>query len=197
MRTIRTLTAFIFLLFAASFSQAQTVDITKGDLEILKGETIINIEFTYEKMVVGDDGKEADYIKRKRLEMNEKEKGSGEIWAAKWEEDKKLRYEPKFVLGFTKENKMTVSATAKYTLIFNTNALEPGYQVGISKKNAGIDGRVTIVETANRDKKLIVMMVERPGENKWRGAAFDAGSRIADAYYLTGQKVGKLMSKNK
>ena len=75
--------------------------------------------------------------------------------------------------------------------------MEPGYQVGISKKNAGIDGTVTIVETANRAKKLITIMVERPDENKWRGAAFDAGSRIADAYYLTGQKIGKFISKNK
>ena len=196
MRTIRTLTAFTILLLAALFSNAQTVDLSKGDLAILKGDTSINIEFTYEKMVVGDDGKEADYIKRKRNEMNEKERGSGEIWAAKWELDKKERFEPKFILGFTKEYKISVSPTAKYTLIFNTRALEPGYQVGISKRNAGIDGTVTIVETANRDKKLIVLQVERPEENKWRGAAFDAGSRIADAYFLTGQKIGKFILKN-
>ncbi len=196
MRTIKTVTAFIILLLTVIFTNAQTVDLNKGDLSILKGETTINIEFTYEKMVVGDDGKEADYIKRRRLEMNEKEKGSGEIWAVKWELDKKERYEPKFILGFTRENKMTVSTTAKYTLIFNTKALEPGYQVGISKKNAGIDGTVTIIETVNRDKKLIVLRVERPEENKWRGAAFDAGSRIADAYLLTGQKIGKFILKN-
>jgi hypothetical protein len=195
MKMIKALTALMFGFFAISFAQAQTVDLTKGDLALLKGETTINIEFTYEKMTVGDDGKEEAYIKRKRQEMNDKEHGSGEIWAAKWDLDKKDKFEPKFILGFTKENKMTVSPTAKYTLIFNTRALEPGYQVGISKKNAGIDGTVTIVETANRDKKLIVLMVERPGENKWRGAAFDAGSRIADAYFLTGQKVGKFIQK--
>lgn len=195
MRPIKALTLFIILLGACISTQAQTVDLSKGDLSILKGETTINIEFTYEKMVVGDDGKEADYVKRKRLEMNEKEKGSGEIWAAKWELDKKERFGPKFILGFTKENKMTVSATAKYTLIFNTKALEPGYSVGVAKRNAGIDGTVTIVETANPGKKLIVLLVERPGENMFRGAAFDAGSRIADAYYLTGQKVGKFIAK--
>ena len=174
---------------------AQEVNLNKGDLSILKGEKSINIEFTYEKMTVGDDGKEADYIKRKRTEMNDKEKGSGEIWARKWEEDKKQKYEPKFILGFTNLSKMTVSTDARYTLIFNTKALEPGYSVGVAKRNAGIDGTVTIVETANRDKKLIVLSVERPGENKWRGAAFDAGSRIADAYYLSGQKVGKFIVK--
>jgi hypothetical protein len=194
MKTCKTIALFIFL-FAGISSYAQEVNLSKGDLSILKDEKTINIEFTYDKMMVGDDGKEADYIKRKRTEMNEKEQGSGEIWARKWEEDKKGRYEPKFTLGFTNLSKMTVSAEAKYTLIFNTKALEPGYQVGVSKRNAGIDGTVTIVETANRAKKIIVLSVERPGENKWRGAAFDAASRIADAYYLTGQKVGKFIAK--
>lgn len=194
MKMIKTIFLVAFLLFCMGIN-AQEVNLNKGDLSILKNEKTINIEFTYDKMTVGDDGKEADYIKRKRIEMNEKEQGSGEIWARKWEEDKKQKYEPKFILGFTNLSKMTVSADAKYTLIFNTKALEPGYSVGVAKRNAGIDGIVTIVETANRDKKLIVLSVERPGENKWRGAAFDAGSRIADAYYLSGQKVGKFIVK--
>jgi len=195
MKIIKTLLP-VAAFFLSTIGFAQTVDLSKGDLSILKDEKTINIEFTYEKMTVGDDGKEEVYIKRKREEYNTKEAGSGEIWARKWEEDKKQRFEPKFILGFTNLSKMTVSKDAKYTLIFNTKAMEPGYQVGISKRNAGIDGTVTIVETANPAKKLIVLSVERPDENKWRGAAFDAGSRIADAYYLTGQKVGKFISKN-
>jgi hypothetical protein len=188
------------LLLALSFTsittQAQEVDLSKGDLSILRDEKTINIEFTYEKMSVGDFSKEADFIKKKKEEYNEKEAGSGDAWAIKWQEDKAMKYEPKFVLGFTNLSKMTISKDAKYTLIFNCKALEPGYNVGVSKKNAGIDGSVTIVETANRLKKLIVLSIERPGENKWRGAAFDAGSRIADAFYLSGQKLGKFIIKN-
>jgi hypothetical protein len=176
--------------------QGQEVNITRGNLSILKDEKTINVEFTYEKMRVGEFGKEADYIKKKKEELNAKEAGTGDTWAIKWEEDKAMRYEPKFILGFTNLSGMTISKDAKYTLIFNTSALEPGYSIGISKKNAGIDGTVTIVETANRTKKLITLMVVRPDENKWRGAAFDAGSRIADAYYLSGQKVGKFIKKN-
>lgn len=195
MKAIKVFSAAGVLLITSMAGSAQTVDLTKGDLSLLKEEKTINIEFTYEKMTVGDDGTEANYIKRKTQENNEKEKGSGEIWARKWEEDKKQKFEPKFVLGFTNLSKMTVSKEAKYTLIFNTRALEPGYSIGVSKRNAGIDGTVTIVETANPTKKLIVLSVERPGENMFRGAAFDAGSRIADAYYLSGQKVGKFIKK--
>ncbi len=175
---------------------SQEVDIMKGELIFLKDEKTINIEFTYEKMMVGDDGKEENYIKRKTTELNAKEAGTGDTWAIKWQEDKQMRYEPKFILGFTNLSGMTVSKDAKYTMIFNTKALEPGYSIGVSKRNAGIDGTVTIVETANRAKILAKLMVERPEENKFRGAAFDAGSRIADAYYLSGQKVAKFIKKN-
>ncbi|MEP7165062.1 MAG: hypothetical protein ABI741_10215 [Ferruginibacter sp.] len=190
--------AIIIALSITSFtSKAQDVNLTKGNLLFLKDEKTINIEFTYEKMSVGDFGKEADYIKKKKEEMNTKEAGTGDTWAIKWEEDKAMRYEPKFITAFTNLSGMTVAKDAKYTLIFNTKALEPGYSIGVSKRNAGIDGTATIVETADRTKKLAVLLVERPNENMFRGAAFDAGSRIADAYNLSGQKIGKFIKKNK
>lgn len=196
MKPFKACLAFIGMLLICFTGYTQEVDLTKGDLSFLKGETTINIEFTFEKMSVGDFSKEADYIKKRTEELNAKEPGSGDTWALKWEEDKTDKFAKKFILGFTNLSKMTFSADAKYILVFNTKALEPGYSIGISKRNAGIDGTVTIVETANRGKKLAVLSVERPGENKWRGAAFDAGSRIADAYYLSGQKTGKFIVKN-
>ena len=197
MKTINTCLIIACSLFTSLAVYAQEVDLTKGDLSILKDEKTINIEFTFEKTAVGDFSKEADFIKKKIEEYNTKEAGTGDSWAVKWEEDKVNKFVPKFTLGFTNMSKMTISKDARYTLIFNTKAIEPGYSVGVSKRNAGVDGTVTIVETAKRDKKLVVLSVERPGENMFRGAAFDAGSRIADAFYLDGQKVGKFISKNK
>ena len=196
MKTIKLCVTIFFMLFSMNSSFAQEVDLTKGDLSVLKGETSINFEFTYEKMAVGDFSKEADYIKKRIEELNTKEPGTGDKWAVEWEEQKKNYFGDKFMLGFTKQNKLTYSKESKYTLIFNTKALEPGYQVGVSKRNAGVDGTVTIVETAKRDKKLAVLFVERAPETKWRGAAFDAKSRIGDAYFMDGQKVGKFIDKN-
>ncbi len=196
MKAIKTYLLFAAILFSALTGVAQEVDITKGDLSFLKGETSINFEFTYEKMSVGDFSKEADYIKKRKDELNAKEPGSGDKWAVEWEEQKKNYFGDKFILGFTKQNKLTYSKDAKYTLIFNTKALEPGYQVGISKKNAGVDGTITIIETGKPEKKLAVLYVERAPETKWRGAAFDAKSRIGDAYYMDGQKTGKFIEKN-
>ena len=196
MKNSRILLFLAAMFFFNPLGFSQEVDITKGELSFLKGETSINIEFTYEKTRVGDFSKEEDYIKSKKNEMNIKEPGSGDTWATKWEEDKLQRFPPKFILGFTNISGMTTAKDAKYTLIFNTKMIEPGYQVGVSKRNAGIDGTIMIVETNDHSKILAKLVVEHPEENMWRGAAFDAGSRIADAYYLSGQKVAKFIKKN-
>lgn len=196
MRTIKTFITIYLMLLGFNSSFAQEVDLTKGDLSILKSETSINFEFTYEKMAVGDFNKEADYIKKRIEELNTKEPGTGDKWAAEWEEQKKNYFGDKFMLGFFKTYEMKYDKSAKYTLIFNTKALEPGYQVGVSKRNAGVDGTLTLIETGKPEKKLAVLFVERKPETKWRGAAFDAKSRIGDAYFVDGLAVGKFFKKN-
>ena len=52
------------ILLLAFTAHAQEVDLSKGDLSILKEEKSINIEFLFEKLGVGDFSKEADYIKK-------------------------------------------------------------------------------------------------------------------------------------
>ncbi|MBL7703722.1 MAG: hypothetical protein JNM14_15840 [Ferruginibacter sp.] len=190
---IRLTVLFLFLAFACL---AQEVDITKGDLSILKGESSINVEMTYEKMAVGDFSKEADYIKKRMEDENKKDPPNGDHWAAEWDAQKKNYFGEKFTLGLTKTYDVKIDKSAKYTLIVNTKALEPGYQVGISKKNAGVDLSITLIETGKPEKKLAVLYVERKAETMWRGAAFDAKSRIGDAYYVDGQAVGKFFKKN-
>ena len=187
---------FAAVLFAGITGFAQEVDLTKGDLSILKGETTINFEFTYEKMAVGDFSKEADYIKKRVEDENKKDPPNGDNWATEWEAQKKSYFGDKFTLGLTKSYEVKTDKSAKYTLIVNTKALEPGYQVGISKKNAGVDLTITLVETGKPEKKLAVIYVERKPESMWRGAAFDAKSRIGDAYFVDGLAVGKFFKKN-
>ncbi len=196
MKTIKFCFTIAAILFCSLTGFAQEVDLTKGDLSILKGETSVNFEFTYEKMAVGDFSKEADYIKKRVEELNTKEPGTGDKWVIEWEEQKKNYFGDKFMLGFFKTYEMKYDKSAKYTLIFNTKAMEPGYSIGISKRNAGVDGTITLIETGKPEKKLAVLYVERKAETMWRGAAFDAKSRIGDAYFVDGLAVGKFFKKN-
>jgi hypothetical protein len=196
MKTIRFCFTVAAILFCSLTGFAQEVDLTKGDLSILKGETSINVEMTYEKMAVGDFSKEADYIKKRIQDENAKDPPNGDNWATEWEAQKKSYFGEKFTLGLTKTYDIKIDKSAKYTLIVNTKALEPGYQVGISKRNAGVDLSITLIETGKPEKKLAVLYLERMAETMWRGAAFDAKSRIGDAYFVDGQAVGKFFKKN-
>jgi hypothetical protein len=196
MKTIKIGVTIFFVLLCFDSSFAQEVDLTKGDLSVLKGEASINVEMTYEKMSVGDFNKEADYIKKRIEEENKKDPPNGDKWKTEWEAQKVNYFGEKFMLGITKQYEIKIDKSAKYTLIFNTKALEPGYQVGVSKRNAGVDGTVTLIETGKPEKKLAVLFVERKPETKWRGAAFDAKSRIGDAYFVDGVAVGKFIKKN-
>ena len=92
---------------------AQEVDLTKGDLSILKGETSVNFEFTYEKMAVGDFSKEADYIKKRVEEENKKDPPNGDNWKREWEEQKVNYFGDKFMLGFFKSYEMKVRQECK------------------------------------------------------------------------------------
>ena len=172
-------------------ANAQKVKNTSGNEDILKTESTISIEFAYDNLSVGKYKNEQDYIKAKTDEYNKKEPGKGDSWAASWANDKSSRFEPKFIELFKINSGMMVSTEAKYTLIFKTISIEPGYNIGISRKNAEIDAEVWIVETANKTNKLATFTISNvPGGTAF-GYDFDTGLRISEAYANAGKKLGK------
>ncbi len=186
-----------FALLAISFfflgAHAQKVKTTSGNPEILKSETSVNIEFSYDNLSVGKYDNEKEYIKAKTDEYNKKEPGKGDTWAKSWANDKAGRYEPKFIELFTINSGMLVNKDAKYTLIFKTISIEPGYNIGISRKNAEIDAEIWIVETANRDAKAATFTLKNvPGGTAF-GYDFDTGLRISEAFANSGKKMGKYL----
>lgn len=186
----------VLLTFALSHKAiGQDVNLNKGDISIMKDEKSINIEFSYENMTISDYGKEEKFIRIKKEEHNAKVPGSGDKWAQDWEDDKKGKFEPRFIERFTEASKLTLNKEAKYTLVFRTKTIEGGYSIGISKKNATIDGEAWIVETANKTKKLVTFTIDAAPESMWRGAAFDSGDRISQAYMLAAKALGKFIKK--
>ncbi|MEJ7587125.1 MAG: hypothetical protein WKI04_06155 [Ferruginibacter sp.] len=148
-----------FLLFSIT-TPAQKLKLTEGDLAALNNETSINFEFAYDNMSVGKFDTEKEYIEKKTQEYNKKESGRGDNWAKNWVKDREGRFEPKFIELFTKASEMSSSKTAKYTIIFKTKFTEPGFNVGIVRKNAKIDAEAVIVETANKSKIIATISVD-------------------------------------
>ena len=197
MKLIRSGIAGLAFMLVAGSASAQKIKTIDGDPSVLKNEATINIEFTYENISVGKFANEQDYIKKKTDEYNSKDPGRGDIWAKNWINDRQARYEPKFIDLYMITSHKTTSSTAKYTLIFKTKSIEPGYNVAGGmvafggRKNAEIDAEVWIVETADRSKKIAVITIENAPGGTWGGYDYDTGTRIAESYAISGKKLAK------
>lgn len=171
-------------------SGAQRLKVSDGSIAALKDEKTINTAFVYENMKVGKYDKEEDYVASKKADYNKKESGKGDTWAKNWVADRDGRYEPKFNELFEKSSEMSIKKGAKYTLIFKTIFTEPGFNIGIMRKNAEINAEAWIVETTNQNNVIAKISVQKALGRTFGGYDFDTGERIAEAYADAGKALG-------
>ncbi|WP_343667551.1 hypothetical protein [Chitinophaga sp.] len=176
---------------------AQKLKVIEGDLSLLKGTYKLNTEFDYEHVGVGSYADENDYIARKTEDYNKKEPGRGDKWAKAWKNDRPQRFEPKFNQLFTEYSGMTAGKfpKAKYTLIFKTTFIEPGYNVGVVRKNARLNGEAWIVETGDHNKVIAKIKIDKAPGRVYGGFDFDTGLRIQESYAAAGKALGKKIKK--
>ena len=181
-------------------SIAQKIKITEGSLTALRDEKEINTEFTYDGMSVGKYKDEAEYVAKKTEEYNKKEAGRGDTWAKNWVLDRKDKFEPKFNELFEREIGKDVTYAspkpAKYTMIFKTKSTEPGFNVGVMRKNAEVDAEVWVVETENRNNVIAKMTLLNALGRTFGGYDFDTGGRLAECYADAGKALGSFMKNN-
>lgn len=179
---------------------AQKIKLIEGNLNVLKGQSSVNIEFVYDNMLVTTKNRpEAEYLAEKTAEYNKKEPGKGDKWATSWKEDRKARFEPQFHELFQKHSGMkTTDDKATYTLIFKTTSTETGYNIGISKRPAYIDGELWVVETANKDKALAKLTIQNVVGSQFGGFDYETGARLQECYAKAGKELaGYIKSKTK
>jgi hypothetical protein len=173
-----------------------------GDVSVLRGQTVINLQYDYSNMAVGKFKDEKDYVANRTADMNKKKPGDGDRWAEAWKNDRASRYQPMFEKNLNaitgkfnvtcKEN----ATDAKYTLIIRTTFTEPGFNIGITRQNAWIRMEVDLVETANPGTVLASMQMKREDSISMMGYDFDTGSRIQSAYDRAGDHLGAFLVKN-
>lgn len=182
----------VFLIAVTPSAFAQKIKLLEGDLSVLKGQTSVKTEFTYDNMFIGGkDESEADYIAEKKVKLDEKEPGRGDKWEKAWKDDRKERFEPQFRELFAKHSGMsTVNENAPYTLIFKTTRTEPGFNVGVMRVPAYINGEAWIVDSSNPQKVLAkVSITKAPGRDAW-GFDYETGARLQEAYAKAGKEIG-------
>lgn len=176
---------------------AQKMKMRSGSFSALKGEKSVNLQFTYDKMMVGKYA-EADYLEKKAKEYDEKEPGRGDSFKSAWVADRVARFEPKFEELFNDGGTLSGSrdnADAKYTFIVNTDFTEPGYNIGISKMPASINATIRLVEKASGNELGAMLVVGVPG-SQFGGYDYDTGSRLAESYAKLGKELRKYIDKN-
>lgn len=192
-------TAISFL--AADASLAQRVDLRSGDVGVLSGQKTVNVEYDYSEFGVGKFATEQEYLDKKSAEYNAKEAGKGDTWKKAWVEDRKARYEPKFEELFNKglEGKGITAVKARpdaqYTLIVKTKFIEPGFNVGVMRKNAYVDFEVDLVESANKSNKVAEIGMRNVPGGQFGGFDFDTGVRIAESYAKAGKSLAAFLDK--
>lgn len=186
---------------AADAALAQRVDLRSGDVGVLSGQKTVNVAYDYSEFGVGKFATEQEYLDKKSAEYNAKEAGKGDAWKKAWVEDRKARYEPKFEELFNKGmadkglTAVTNRPDAQYTLIVKTKFVEPGFNVGVMRKNAYVDFEIDLVESANKSNKVAEIGMRNVPGGQFGGFDFDTGVRIAESYAKAGKSLAAFLDK--
>lgn len=189
------------MLLSGHFSHAQKLVLKSGSVDFLKGQQILLVSFDYSNLGVGKFEKEDDYVKQKVADYNKDEAGKGDKWKEAWFNDRAARYEPKFELLFNenmaeKNLKCDRNASdAKFEMQLHTTFIEPGFNVGVTRKPAYINVDVTCKEIASGKEVMVMTVTNCPGRDAM-GFDFDTGYRIEEAYAKLGKSLAAYINKN-
>jgi hypothetical protein len=184
----------------AAGAHAQKVTIVSGDVGFLKNEKQIEVRFTYDNMQVGGMP-EADYVAKKVSDAEAKKPGSGDAWHRAWIHDRSARFEPKFIELFNKyigeKGGVLLNADnvgGKYLMTVNTHFTEPGFNVGVARKNSSVSMKVTFTD-AETGNAVAVMNITNSSANSAMGFDYDVAFRIQESYAKAGRGLAKFLIK--
>lgn len=190
----------LMMLFVGLTSMVFSQKIIKaeGDLTFLKSQKNLNLEYDYSEMGVGKFKTEEEYVNTKVKEYNADEPGRGDKWKESWEGSRDRVYHPKFEELFNKYSGLTASRNnenADYTLIVKTIFTEPGFNVGVMSKPAGVSFEYIFVDSATKKVVAVYTQTNVPGAQAM-GYDFDTSTRISESYAKAGKMLGSFIAKN-
>ncbi len=202
MKHLKIIISLAILFFFLTETNAQKIKVEQGELSSFKGITELNVEYDYSDMGVGKFKTEEAYIEKKKNDYNEDEPGKGDAWEEEWNADKENTYQMKFeqlfnLIMLSEETGIEIGffPSAEYTLILKTTFLEPGYNIGISSKNASINVEVFLVKTEDPSNVITQLDMDKvPGRGSF-GGDFDTEYRIGEAYAKGGKELAQIICK--
>ncbi|MDR2467176.1 MAG: hypothetical protein LBD35_07275 [Prevotellaceae bacterium] len=179
---------------------SQKITVTNGSVDFVKNQKVLQFAFTYENMTVGNMT-ETRYVEKKVSDYNTKEPGRGDRWQEAWRGDREGRFVPKFKELFDKnmEDYGIVSddvnnQNAEYRIEINTDFTEPGFNVGVVRRNAAIHLTCKVFNIATGEEAATIKVNNASANNFW-GTDFDTGFRIQECYAKAGRELAKFFVK--
>ena len=203
MRTI--VTIILALLTINMFGQgASDFEYMHGDLSFLKNEKIINVEFSWDSMAVGEFNTEAEYIAKKVAEHNAASPGKGDAWLKEWESNKTMFFEPAFVEGLNDKFKKTKqlqfeqnNKEANYTMFVHTTFIESGNKgdpvMGFGSVVAEIIMEVQFLN--RRDNNAVAVDLKIHAAEVVLDYSYTSQSTLHRSYLQTGKRFSKYLIK--
>jgi hypothetical protein len=178
---------------------SQKIKVVTGNLDFLKDQKVLNIEYSYENMGVGRYDLEEDYVNEKVIGYNDKEPGKGDEWLKNWMMAKEKIFGPTFkgsLNDVLKDVEISIDEDPKtmYTIVLKTTFIEPGFDVGVMSKKANAKYEVIFVN--NEDNKVVAALnifafLEAGGI----GYDFNTINRIQKVYAKAGNGLGQYLIK--
>ena len=175
--------------------------LNSGDISSLDNVKTVQIVYDYTDLGVGAFRKEEDYIKKRSEELEKKEKGSSEKFKKDWVDARGRRYEPKFEELFNKEGEeINMQGSSKpngseYTLTVHTIFIEPGMNIGISKKPAYVDLECTFKDKSG--KELCVFYIKNAVGSNMTGMDYAVEARVVESYAKAGKMLAQAIAKER
>ncbi|WP_195370408.1 MULTISPECIES: hypothetical protein [Parabacteroides] len=193
----KVLITLVVLFSILTFSYSQSVVLTSGSIDFVKEAPVLQFTFSYNEMLVGKLT-ESEYVNKKITDYNEKEAGKGDEWGKAWVNDRKERFEPKFLELFDKYmgEKGITSGTegAIYVIEINTDFTEPGWNVGVMRQNASVDLSCKVKKIDTGEQVASIKIRNASANNFW-GTDFTAGYRVQETYAKAGRELAKFFIK--
>jgi len=176
----------LMLTMLGGFSlQAQKITLKSGNLDALKGQKALLVQYDYSNMSVGKYEKEADYIDLKTTEGNAAEPGKGDKWKKEWFDKRSSAYEPSFEELFNKygeKSGLSCSKSAKdaaFIMNVHTVFTDVGYYIGVSSKPSYISAEITFTKASSGEQVAVVFVEKVPGVGGIKEAYAKLGKSLA------------------
>ena len=182
---------------------AQKITQISGNADFLAHQSYISVNFIYPYNIMVGNISEAEYVSKKMEKAEAASHGGGEAWLQKWNDDKVNTYNPEFLKAFNKVLKnnnidfVAVTDEQVYCMEVKTVFIEPGYNVGVDRRNAKVSIDIIFTKCVSPDNILAsYSIIKAPGISTF-SSDFEKNVRLAEAYSKAGKEFARYLIKTK